>query len=106
MVDTNCDPEPIDYVIPSNDDAIRAILLIMSTMADAVIEGQQMRGIVMDREGEAAAAQARVRPNAYDEYEEAYDGPETRAARAAVSTTPAEDDVIIVDDDGEDDTDA
>jgi len=41
MVDTNCDPEPIDYVIPSNDDAIRSILLIMSTMADAVIEGQQ-----------------------------------------------------------------
>jgi small subunit ribosomal protein S2 len=103
MVDTNCDPEPIDYVIPSNDDAIRAILLIMSTMADAVIEGQQMRGIVMDREGEAAAAQARFQPNAYDEYEEAFDGPETRAARPAVSTVVDEEDVIIVEDDGEDD---
>jgi len=43
MVDTNCDPDPIDYIIPSNDDAIRAIKLITTKMADAVIEGQQMR---------------------------------------------------------------
>ncbi len=50
MVDTNCDPEPIDYVIPSNDDAIRAISLITTIMADAVIEGQQMRGVVMSDE--------------------------------------------------------
>lgn len=41
MVDTNCDPDEIDYVIPSNDDAIRAIRLITTAMADAVIEGQQ-----------------------------------------------------------------
>ncbi len=41
MVDTNTDPDGIDYVIPSNDDAIRAIRLITSTMADAVIEGRQ-----------------------------------------------------------------
>jgi small subunit ribosomal protein S2 len=41
IVDTNCDPEVIDYVIPGNDDAIRAIKLIASKMADAVIEGQQ-----------------------------------------------------------------
>ena len=51
MVDTNCDPGPIDVVIPANDDAIRAILLITSKMADAVIEGQQMRGVVMEDEG-------------------------------------------------------
>ena len=43
MVDTNCDPDPIDYVIPSNDDAIRAIRLITSIIADAVIEGQSIR---------------------------------------------------------------
>ncbi len=43
MVDTNCDPELIDYVIPSNDDAIRAIRLITSKMADAVLEGQALR---------------------------------------------------------------
>lgn len=47
MVDTNGDPDPIDFVIPSNDDAIRAIALIASIMADAVIEGQQMRGVIM-----------------------------------------------------------
>lgn len=39
MVDTNCNPDPIDYVIPSNDDAIRAIKLITSKVADAAIEG-------------------------------------------------------------------
>ncbi len=43
MVDTNCDPRNIDYVIPSNDDAIRAIKLMVSKMADAVIEGKSMR---------------------------------------------------------------
>jgi small subunit ribosomal protein S2 len=41
IVDTNCDPELIDYPIPGNDDAIRAIKLITKTMADAVIEGRQ-----------------------------------------------------------------
>ncbi len=41
MVDTNCDPDEIDYVIPSNDDAIRAVKLITSKMADALIESKQ-----------------------------------------------------------------
>ena len=41
IVDTNCDPDEIDYVIPGNDDAIRAIRLIASAMANAVIEGRQ-----------------------------------------------------------------
>lgn len=41
MVDTNCDPDEVDYVIPSNDDAIRAIKLITTAMADAIIEGNQ-----------------------------------------------------------------
>jgi small subunit ribosomal protein S2 len=44
MVDTNCDPILVDYVIPSNDDAIRAIKLIVGQMADAVIEGKLLRG--------------------------------------------------------------
>ena len=39
--DTNCDPEELDYIIPGNDDAIRAVKLILSTMADAVIEAKQ-----------------------------------------------------------------
>jgi len=41
IADTNCDPEELDYVIPGNDDAIRAVKLIVSTMADAVIEARQ-----------------------------------------------------------------
>lgn len=43
IVDTNCDPENIDYVIPGNDDAIRAVKLFTSRVADAVIEGNEMR---------------------------------------------------------------
>jgi small subunit ribosomal protein S2 len=43
IVDTNCDPDNIDYVIPGNDDAIRAIRLLASKMADAVLEGVQAR---------------------------------------------------------------
>ncbi|HIS59150.1 MAG TPA: 30S ribosomal protein S2 [Candidatus Faecousia faecipullorum] len=51
IVDTNCDPDEIDYVIPGNDDAIRAIRLIASAMASAAIEGRQ---------GEDAASEAEV----------------------------------------------
>ncbi len=43
MVDTNCDPEGVDYIIPANDDAIRAIKLICSKLADAVLEGKALR---------------------------------------------------------------
>jgi small subunit ribosomal protein S2 len=43
IVDTNCDPDEIDYVIPGNDDAIRAIRLFASKIADAVIEGKRLR---------------------------------------------------------------
>ncbi|HJS20873.1 MAG TPA: 30S ribosomal protein S2 [Anaerolineales bacterium] len=43
MVDTNCNPQDIDYVIPSNDDAIRAIKLLVAKVADAVLEGKAMR---------------------------------------------------------------
>ncbi len=41
IVDTNCDPDDVDYVIPANDDAIRAVKLIASCLADAIIEGKQ-----------------------------------------------------------------
>lgn len=57
MVDTNCDPDPIDHIIPANDDAIRAIRLITSKIADAIIEGQQMRGVIMAEEEEEEAPQ-------------------------------------------------
>ena len=58
IVDTNCDPDEIDYVIPGNDDAIRAVKLIAGAMADAVLEGRQ--GEQMDEaeaEEEVAAAE-------------------------------------------------
>ena len=41
IVDTNCDPDEIDYVIPGNDDAIRAVKLLTGKMADAILEGRQ-----------------------------------------------------------------
>jgi small subunit ribosomal protein S2 len=44
LVDTNCDPKNVDYVIPSNDDAIRAIKLLVGKVADAVMEGKAIRG--------------------------------------------------------------
>lgn len=50
MVDTNCDPKNVDYVIPSNDDAIRAIKLIVGKMADAVMEGKAIRSKEADEE--------------------------------------------------------
>jgi len=59
MVDTNCDPDPIDYIIPANDDAIRAIKLIASKVADAVLEGQQIRAATMAEEEELEGIEER-----------------------------------------------
>ena len=55
IVDTNCDPEEVDYVIPGNDDAIRAVKLIAGKMADAVIEAKQGVQETAEAEEEAAA---------------------------------------------------
>ena len=55
IVDTNCDPDEVDYVIPGNDDAIRAVKLIAQCMADAIIEGRQ--GEQMAAPAEEAAAE-------------------------------------------------
>ena len=54
IADTNCDPEELDYVIPGNDDAIRAVKLIVSTMADAVIEANQGESMSEDVPAEDA----------------------------------------------------
>lgn len=62
LVDTNCDPRQIDYVIPSNDDAIRAIKLLVGKIADAVIEGKAARKDMPEEEVELARAAAPVRP--------------------------------------------
>ena len=58
IVDTNCDPDEIDYVIPGNDDAIRAIKLISSIMANAVLEGRQGEQLEVSDENVAAAEEA------------------------------------------------
>ena len=61
IADTNCDPEELDYVIPGNDDAIRAVKLIVSKMADAVIEakqGEQFGEAAIEAESEEFAAEA------------------------------------------------
>ncbi len=61
VVDTNCDPDNIDYVIPGNDDAIRAIRLMASKVADAVIEGRQA---IVKEAGEPAAVSVGTEPAA------------------------------------------
>ena len=62
IVDTNCDPDDADYIIPGNDDAIRAIRLISSTLANAMIEGRQ--GEQMTEEAPAEEAPAAEEPAA------------------------------------------
>ena len=58
IVDTNCDPDEIDYVIPGNDDAIRAVKLIAGAMADAIISANQGKGEVAAEETEEKAEDA------------------------------------------------
>ena len=67
VIDTNCDPDEIDYPIPGNDDAIRAVKLMVSKISDAIIEGKtETESAVYDE----------------DEYAEAYAEPEPAAAAA------------------------
>ena len=80
MVDTNCNPDPVDFVIPSNDDAIRAINLIVGHMADAVNEGMRIRQAVQVEEEVAeeeqylgAATLAKLRSGLYEFEEEDLD---------------------------------
>lgn len=55
IVDTNCDPDEIDFIIPGNDDAIRAVKLIAGKIADAVIEGRQGEQFEADEDDDEAA---------------------------------------------------
>ncbi|MBQ3924426.1 MAG: 30S ribosomal protein S2, partial [Firmicutes bacterium] len=68
IVDTNCDPDDVDYVIPANDDAIRAVKLISSCMADAVLEAKQ--GESMDEGPEEAEAVEEAAAEAEENSEE------------------------------------
>ena len=62
MVDTNCDPDPIDYPIPSNDDAIRAIKWMAGKRADAILEGLELRTVDEADRAHAAAPEAQIAP--------------------------------------------
>jgi small subunit ribosomal protein S2 len=80
VVDTNCDPEGIDYIIPGNDDAIRAIRLFASKMAEACLEGAAAREEDLRNEAEGAD----------QETEAAADGPETVVVAKTEAETAAE----------------
>ncbi|MBQ6874285.1 MAG: 30S ribosomal protein S2, partial [Clostridia bacterium] len=60
IVDTNCDPDEVDFVIPGNDDAIRAVRLIAGAMADAIIEGRQGEQNAPEAAAEEAVAEEAV----------------------------------------------
>jgi small subunit ribosomal protein S2 len=110
VVDTNCDPEVIDYVIPGNDDALRAVRLFTSRMADSILEGQQLgakakaaemapppaevTATVAAPESETAPAVSETAAPAEPEAPAAPAAPEAPAAPAtpvAEETTPAPD---------------
>jgi small subunit ribosomal protein S2 len=60
IVDSNCDPDEIDYVVPGNDDAIRAIKLISSRMADAILEGKSILAKKVESDIEKAQIEAKA----------------------------------------------
>lgn len=72
LTDTNCDPDPIDYVIPANDDAIRSVRLILSRLADAIIEGMTRHEIALA--DAAMAAEERTNRADGDEDQEDAEG--------------------------------
>jgi small subunit ribosomal protein S2 len=77
-VDTNCNPDELDYIIPGNDDAIRAIHLFTSKIADAVIEGRQLyeKQLQVEEAKEEKAAAPQVEAPAEIEVEERIEGAE------------------------------
>ena len=100
MVDTNSNPDPIDYIIPSNDDAIRSVKLIVSVIANAVEEGVRMREIDLVETGKVSDADLAEM--------EQYLGPSTLAKLQVVGTVSDEEENIpdIDEDAVEDDADS
>ena len=82
LVDTNCDPDNIEFAIPANDDAIRSIRLFSSKIANAVLEGREMAEAVSAKRGEAEAAAKRA--------ESQKSGKEEEKAEASAEAKPAE----------------
>jgi small subunit ribosomal protein S2 len=95
LVDTNCDPRDVDYVIPSNDDAIRAIKLLVGKMAEAALEGRLMR---KEEEVEAAPAEVRLPSEEVELSDEELLGEATLAKLGGRTTyIAAEDEEIDID---------
>ncbi len=91
LIDTNCDPDPIDYPIPGNDDAIKATKLIISRIADAVIEGREGRTPTPAAEKAEAEAEAKAEAEAETkpEAEVAVEVPAEALAEAGVEAEEA-----------------
>jgi len=85
MVDTNCDPDVIDWVIPANDDAIRAVRLITSKIADAALEGRMRRESLAAEEGEEVFVEG---PEVIEELQTVFE-PEESAPTAAQGSSEA-----------------
>jgi len=110
LVDTNCDPSGVDYVIPSNDDAIRAIKLLVSKIADAVLEGKALRKEEGEVEAKAPTAEAVAVKRAAPalEIEEELEDEELlgEATLAKLAPTPRKEEEAIEEEDEEEDAEA
>jgi small subunit ribosomal protein S2 len=82
VVDTNCDPDDIDFIIPGNDDAIRAIKLFSSKIADAVLEGKRRFEELVQAESDKGA-EAEIEAESVEEVEEELDVPESVETKEA-----------------------
>jgi len=91
VVDTNCSPEGVDYIIPGNDDALRAVRLFASRIADAVLEGQQMltEGGATAEVPQAAAEAPTAEPATSGDADTTEAGAETEAVAAPATTAAA-----------------
>jgi small subunit ribosomal protein S2 len=85
IVDTNCDPDEIDYIIPGNDDAIRAIRLISSAMASAMLEGRQGEDAETDAEGAETPARDAAAPEAQPAAAASAEAPPAQAGQDAAA---------------------
>jgi len=86
VVDSNCSPEGIDYIIPGNDDALRAVRLFAARIADAVVEGQQMRTKGAEDEESAAEPQQEATRTDNEESANATQPQQTRSTTSSVTT--------------------
>lgn len=94
LVDTNCDPDEVDYVIPGNDDAIRGVKLIAGTIADAVIEGRDgeegLAKVKEERENKEQETSAKTAPTTEESTEAAEEKPAKKVVAKKVETEEVE----------------